>query len=135
MSSFAKGTDDIGAPAELVALCNMMDYAIIEGAQLKMPTFVFLLRLARMALVEASAYTASHDTAQRSLLRGKPCPFRKERRSKNDEARSRAANSGPSGNGKDAAAISGSIIGPRDMPHLYDEEAVASHGLPTGADQ
>ena len=32
----------------------MLDYAIVEGAQLRLPLFVCLLRLARMALREES---------------------------------------------------------------------------------
>jgi hypothetical protein len=35
-----------------LALTNLLDYAIVEGAHLRRPLFVFLLRLARLALLE-----------------------------------------------------------------------------------
>jgi hypothetical protein len=31
---------------------RLLDYAIVEGAELRLPLFVFLLRLARLALLE-----------------------------------------------------------------------------------
>ncbi len=37
---------------DVTALAAMLDYAIVEGAQMRLPLFVCLLRLARMALKE-----------------------------------------------------------------------------------
>lgn len=37
---------------DVTGLEAMLDYAIVEGAQLRLPLFVCLLRLARMALKE-----------------------------------------------------------------------------------
>jgi len=37
---------------DVTALEAMLDYAIVEGAQMRLPLFVCLLRLARMALKE-----------------------------------------------------------------------------------
>jgi hypothetical protein len=39
---------------DVTGLEAMLDYAIVEGAQLRLPLFVCLLRLARMALREES---------------------------------------------------------------------------------
>jgi hypothetical protein len=41
-------------PRDVSGLEAMLDYAIVEGAQLRLPLFVCLLRLARMALKEES---------------------------------------------------------------------------------
>jgi hypothetical protein len=38
-------------------LMNLIDYAIVEGAELRRPLFVFLLRLARLALLEPEGLT------------------------------------------------------------------------------
>jgi hypothetical protein len=40
------------AKQDVNGLAAMLDYAIVEGAQLRLPLFVCLLRLARMALKE-----------------------------------------------------------------------------------
>ncbi len=40
------------ARATIVGLTNLLDYAIVEGSELRRPLFVFLLRLARLALLE-----------------------------------------------------------------------------------
>jgi hypothetical protein len=40
------------AGRDVTALEAMIDYAIVEGAQMRLPLFVCLLRLARMALKE-----------------------------------------------------------------------------------
>lgn len=37
---------------DVAGLTAMLDYAIVEGAQMRLPLFVCLLRLARMALKE-----------------------------------------------------------------------------------
>lgn len=42
------------ASRDLSGLEAMLDYAIVEGAELRLPLFVCLLRLARMALKEES---------------------------------------------------------------------------------
>jgi len=42
------------AGRDVTGLEAMLDYAIVEGAQMRMPLFVCLLRLARMALKEES---------------------------------------------------------------------------------
>lgn len=47
------------AKPNLSGLEAMLDYAIVEGAQMRLPLFVCLLRLARMALKE--------ETEQRKL--------------------------------------------------------------------
>lgn len=47
------------AKRNLSGLEAMLDYAIVEGAQMRLPLFVCLLRLARMALKE--------ETEQRKL--------------------------------------------------------------------
>jgi len=39
---------------DVTGLEAMLDYAIVEGAELRLPLFVCLLRLARMALKEES---------------------------------------------------------------------------------
>jgi hypothetical protein len=39
---------------DVTGLEAMLDYAIVEGAQMRMPLFVCLLRLARLALREES---------------------------------------------------------------------------------
>jgi len=45
----------VTAPSrDVTGLEAMLDYAIVEGAQLRLPLFVCLLRLARMALREES---------------------------------------------------------------------------------
>jgi hypothetical protein len=45
----------VAAPSrDVTGLEAMLDYAIVEGAQLRLPLFVCLLRLARMALREES---------------------------------------------------------------------------------
>lgn len=45
----------VSAPSrDVTGLEAMLDYAIVEGAQLRLPLFVCLLRLARMALREES---------------------------------------------------------------------------------
>jgi len=45
----------LSAPSrDVTGLEAMLDYAIVEGAQLRLPLFVCLLRLARMALREES---------------------------------------------------------------------------------
>lgn len=38
-------------------LMNLIDYAIVEGAELRRPLFVFLLRLARLALLEPEGFS------------------------------------------------------------------------------
>jgi hypothetical protein len=49
---------------------NLIDYAIVEGAELRRPLFVFLLRLARLALLEPEGlslngpYPAAADDAK-----------------------------------------------------------------------
>jgi hypothetical protein len=40
------------ASRDVAGLEAMLDYAIVEGAQMRLPLFVCLLRLARMALKE-----------------------------------------------------------------------------------
>lgn len=40
------------ASRDVTGLEAMLDYAIVEGAQMRLPLFVCLLRLARMALKE-----------------------------------------------------------------------------------
>ena len=45
-------TGQSAARADVSGLEAMLDYAIVEGAQLRLPLFVCLLRLARMALRE-----------------------------------------------------------------------------------
>ncbi len=40
------------ARQDTTGLTAMLDYAIVEGAQMRLPLFVCLLRLARMALKE-----------------------------------------------------------------------------------
>ena len=42
------------ASRDVTGLEAMLDYAIVEGAQMRLPLFVCLLRLARMALKEES---------------------------------------------------------------------------------
>ena len=42
----------------LSGLEAMLDYAIVEGAQMRLPLFVCLLRLARMALKEETGQQA-----------------------------------------------------------------------------
>lgn len=45
-------THATAASRDVTGLEAMLDYAIVEGAQMHMPLFVCLLRLARMALKE-----------------------------------------------------------------------------------
>jgi len=45
-------TSQSTASHDVTALEAMIDYAIVEGAQMRLPLFVCLLRLARMALKE-----------------------------------------------------------------------------------
>ena len=45
-------TSQSTASCDATALEAMIDYAIMEGAQMRLPLFVCLLRLARMALKE-----------------------------------------------------------------------------------
>jgi hypothetical protein len=45
-------TSQSAARADVSGLEAMLDYAIVEGAQMRLPLFVCLLRLARMALRE-----------------------------------------------------------------------------------
>jgi hypothetical protein len=39
--------------AVVKALATMLDYAIIEGAELRLPVFVFMLRTARLELINS----------------------------------------------------------------------------------
>ena len=45
------GTTD-PSRSSIKGLEAMLDYAIVEGAELRLPLFVFLVRLARLALKE-----------------------------------------------------------------------------------
>ena len=45
---------------DVTGLEAMLDYAIVEGAQMRLPLFVCLLRLARMALKEECGEMAEH---------------------------------------------------------------------------
>jgi hypothetical protein len=46
---------------------RLLDYAIVEGAELRLPLFVFLLRLARMALLEEEG--VSRQTVESGIAR------------------------------------------------------------------
>lgn len=45
------------AGTTIQGLMGLLDYAIVEGSQLRRPLFVFLLRLARLALLEEEGVT------------------------------------------------------------------------------
>jgi hypothetical protein len=45
---------------DITGLTAMLDYAIVEGAQMRLPLFVCLLRLARMALKEETEEMDQH---------------------------------------------------------------------------
>lgn len=47
-------------PQDVAGLTAMLDYAIVEGAQMRLPLFVCLLRLARMALKEETEEMNEH---------------------------------------------------------------------------
>lgn len=47
---------------DISGLEAMLDYAIMEGAELRLPLFVCLLRLARMALKEESEGTTTPNS-------------------------------------------------------------------------
>ncbi len=53
-------------PQDVAGLTAMLDYAIVEGAQMRLPLFVCLLRLARMALKEETEELKDHKTEVRS---------------------------------------------------------------------
>jgi hypothetical protein len=54
--------------ASIRSLETMLDYAMIEGAQLRLPTFVYLLRAARSELVGgADAPTQSPRTSTTAI--------------------------------------------------------------------
>jgi len=58
--------DDGSYRATTQGLIGLLDYAIVEGCELRRPLFVFLLRLARLALLEeegASFQTINFVTA------------------------------------------------------------------------
>jgi hypothetical protein len=48
------------ASRDVTGLEAMLDYAIVEGAQMRLPLFVCLLRLARMALKEECGELPEH---------------------------------------------------------------------------
>ena len=48
------GAPSSSPPRDISGLEAMLDYAIMEGAEMRLPLFVCLLRLARMALKEES---------------------------------------------------------------------------------
>jgi hypothetical protein len=50
MGKRAKGPSREGDETTIHALETMLDYAIIEGAELRLPLFVLLLRIARLEL-------------------------------------------------------------------------------------
>ena len=95
MSSTANISNEADARTQLAALGNMVDYAIVEGAQKKLPVFVFLLRLARLALLEASADPACLDAAEGSRIWRELGFSRTARQSKRHKAPSRAVDGGP----------------------------------------
>jgi len=51
MGKRAKGPNREGDERTIHALETMLDYAIIEGAELRLPLFVLLLRVARLELM------------------------------------------------------------------------------------
>ena len=53
-------TSQTTASRDITALEAMIDYAIVEGAQMRLPLFVCLLRLARMALKEECEEVRGH---------------------------------------------------------------------------
>ncbi|MGH6768150.1 MAG: hypothetical protein ACRECO_03905 [Xanthobacteraceae bacterium] len=53
MCSEAKDAKLAGKTEALKTLAIMLDYAIIEGAQLRLPVFVFMLRAARLELINS----------------------------------------------------------------------------------
>jgi hypothetical protein len=53
MGKRAKGVGREGDERDIRALEAMLDYAIIEGAELRLPLFVLLLRVARLELMSS----------------------------------------------------------------------------------
>jgi len=53
-------------PQDVAGLTAMLDYAIMEGAQMRLPLFVCLLRLARMALKEETEEMSDPKNETRS---------------------------------------------------------------------
>lgn len=49
--------DDTKTKAATQGLLGLLDYAIAEGTELQRPLFVFLLKLARLALLEGEDIT------------------------------------------------------------------------------
>ena len=135
MSSLANRTDEAATQAQLAALGNIMDYAIIGGAELKLPTFVYLIRLARMALLEASADVGCIVSVQQPSVRHKSRSSRKERRPTNDEARSRTVKSAPHSDGKETAGIRASMLGRQGPPSLLVDRAPDTHRPAKGTGQ
>ncbi len=60
------GTRHAIASHDVTALEAMLDYAIVEGAQMRLPLFVCLLRLARMALKEECEEVREHASEAHS---------------------------------------------------------------------
>lgn len=61
MKTNSKSRADAGCyKATTQSLTGLLDYAIVEGSELRRPLFVFLLRLARLALLEEEG--ASFET-------------------------------------------------------------------------
>ena len=58
--------------AVVKTLATMLDYAIIEGAELRLPVFVFMLRTARLELINSmkcdKRAMAQRDTAPQEAL-------------------------------------------------------------------
>lgn len=52
MTHTNRNVEQARAAGDVSGLEAMLDYAIVEGAQMRLPLFVCLLRLARMALKE-----------------------------------------------------------------------------------
>jgi hypothetical protein len=135
MSGVANRTDETAAHAQFAALGSIMDYAIIEGAQLELPTFVYLIRLARIALLEASAERGCIDALQRPPDRQMSCSSRKERRSTNDEARNRAVKSAPPSDSKGTAGIRSSSFGRQSPRHSLVNRASGTRRPTNGTSQ
>jgi hypothetical protein len=55
MGKRGKGAGHDGHETDIRALEMMLDYAIIEGAELRLPLFVLLLRTARLELMSSIA--------------------------------------------------------------------------------
>jgi hypothetical protein len=54
-------------PSRVNALASMLDYAMLEGAEMRLPLFVTLVRLARLVLTDSVEEEKCPSIASRNL--------------------------------------------------------------------